>query len=246
MAENYNIAQTCFPKRKQSPVIDKFLNSLGNFSDFKTIVQDLERKNELEELDDKFNSKSRHRYMLIIDGGKLKIVDFVHFFSLFALSTSSSVDLDVNLTRVPLLNHFNSSDNKKKFKTPKLLVLGPDLALLAGLAMELSQQYIGNQKSSSFSPEDLFSNRLGTEFARFVRRRKILNNKDSFTKMFEDFFLPYKPQQVPANITNMSCKDIEKYYSGKFSLAKELLIIIERNTQPLIIRTLRFGYPEIK
>ena len=171
--------------------IKKFARQLGTTQDFINHVRQLQLGNRIEELRRFRRTPGNKRYLLIENG----VIDFVHFFSAMmqSLAGMNTVLVDFPAT-----------------STGTTLALGVGNELL-----QCANELTNWNHQSCFAREDLFSNRLGAEFAAPIKL-----DTPNIAGRLEAFLSRYQP--VPTNVIQ------QIQLQSTFQIAGELLYVLAR------------------
>ena len=171
-------ALTALPKGAAPPNLAKFVAELGTAEDFVQHVAGVEatrssRGDVLEGLSDFFGTSGGKRYLLV-QGDKVGVIDFRHFFAAAGESYNSA----------------------KSAKSGLKMGGSPGKAVLLGVGNEvaqcMSEAYEG-KFNSCFSKEDLGSNRLGAEFGELVKVKEAEASTQKVSQLLRAYLAKSQP-----------------------------------------------------
>ena len=201
------------PKIAAPPNLSKFVSELGTLQDFVQHVAMLEASQKttsalMSGLIDFFGTSGRKRYLLV-EGDKVGVIDFRHF---FAAATES----------------YNSGQSIGKLGVS----LGgtPGQAVLLGVGNEIGQcvsEAIARKMNSCFSSEDLGSNRLGAGFGEYIKVREAEASKQKVSQLLQEYVSKLQPV-APAKINSIKT-------SSRWDLALETLTAIAAGIGDFIV-----------
>jgi len=196
-------ALSALPKGPPPPNLAKFIAELGTVDDFVLHVASVEatrssRGDVLGELSSFFGTSGRKRYLLV-QGDKVGVIDFRHFFAAAAESYNSAMSAKSGLK----------------------MGGSPGQAVLLGVGNEVSQcmsEAYAGKFNSCFSKEDLGSNRLGAEFGELVKVKEAEASNQKVSQLLRTYLArsqPVGPEKVSTIKT-----------SGRWDQALEVLSAI--------------------